>query len=324
MHVILDAYEKRSQDPAFYLYTGRGPSSDSMHLGHLIPFIFTKWLQDTFNVPLVIQMTDDEKFLWKGLTEEQVYKMTIENVKDIIACGFDPQRTFIFSNFAYMGHMYRMVSRIQRSLTTSQVKQTFGLTDSDNIGKIAFPASQAAPSFSASFPHMFGDRKIACLIPCAIDQDPFFRLTRDVAPRLGLLKPALLHSKFFPALQGQNTKMSASNALTSIFLTDTDKQIKDKINKYAFSGGRSTREEQERLGADLSIDIPYQYLRFFLENEEQLEYIEQEYGGGRMMTSEVKKILISLLQDLVRKHKEARANITDEVVEEFMDNRQWK
>lgn len=38
-------------------------------------------------------------------------------------------------------------------------------------GKIAFPAIQAAPSFSHSFPHTFGSRKdVPCLIPCAIDQ----------------------------------------------------------------------------------------------------------------------------------------------------------
>ena len=37
---ILDRYEKGKP---FFLYTGRGPSSDSMHLGHLIPFMFTKY-----------------------------------------------------------------------------------------------------------------------------------------------------------------------------------------------------------------------------------------------------------------------------------------
>ena len=38
-------------------------------------------------------------------------------------------------------------------------------------GKIAFPAIQAAPAFSHSFPHTFGSRKdVPCLIPCAIDQ----------------------------------------------------------------------------------------------------------------------------------------------------------
>lgn len=30
------------QGKRFYLYTGRGPSSESMHLGHLVPFVVTK------------------------------------------------------------------------------------------------------------------------------------------------------------------------------------------------------------------------------------------------------------------------------------------
>lgn len=59
---LLDLYEAKKK---FYLYTGRGPSSEALHLGHLIPFQFTKWLQDTFDCPLVIQLTDDEKFLFK-------------------------------------------------------------------------------------------------------------------------------------------------------------------------------------------------------------------------------------------------------------------
>lgn len=40
MFQILDDYEQRKP---FFLYTGRGPSSESMHLGHLIPFLFTKY-----------------------------------------------------------------------------------------------------------------------------------------------------------------------------------------------------------------------------------------------------------------------------------------
>ena len=50
---FLDAYA--AGEPVF-LYTGRGPSTEAMHIGHLIPFIFTKWMQDTFNCPLVIQI----------------------------------------------------------------------------------------------------------------------------------------------------------------------------------------------------------------------------------------------------------------------------
>lgn len=38
--IILDRYEKGQP---FYLYTGRGPSSGSLHIGHTVPFEFTKY-----------------------------------------------------------------------------------------------------------------------------------------------------------------------------------------------------------------------------------------------------------------------------------------
>lgn len=118
-------------------------------------------------------------------------------------------------------------------VTFNQVRGIFGFTESDCIGKISFPAVQAAPCFAQAFPQIFGHLNttdIGCLIPCAIDQDPYFRMTRDVAPRMNLPKPSMLYSVFFPALQGNQTKMSASNPNTSIYLTDTPKQIKTKVS----------------------------------------------------------------------------------------------
>ncbi|GAC74157.1 TFIIF-interacting CTD phosphatase, including NLI-interacting factorregulation) [Moesziomyces antarcticus T-34] len=164
---ILDRYE---QGKPFYLYTGRGPSSDSMHLGHLIPFLFTKWLQDVFDCPLVIQLTDDEKFLFKAnLKIEQVKDFAFKNARDIIACGFKLEKTFIFSNLDFVGGaFYANVVRISRMITINQSKGTFGFTDSDSVGKAHFVSIQAAPSFSNSFPQIFGEKHdIPCLIPVA-------------------------------------------------------------------------------------------------------------------------------------------------------------
>eukprot|EP00917_Polyrhabdina_sp_WS-2016_P013095 GHVP01028815.1.p1 GENE.GHVP01028815.1~~GHVP01028815.1.p1 ORF type:complete len:234 (-),score=38.11 GHVP01028815.1:2368-3069(-) len=141
----------------FYIYTGRGPSSDSLHVGHLIPMIFTQWLQEAFNVPLVIQMTDDEKFLFKeGLTLKDVERMTRENTKDLIACGFHPKKTFIFSNISYIKELYPNILEVQKRVTYNQSKNVFGFSDSDNIGKSAFPAVQSAPAFYTSFPEVLG------------------------------------------------------------------------------------------------------------------------------------------------------------------------
>jgi tryptophanyl-tRNA synthetase len=56
-------------------------------------------------------------------------------------------------------------------------------------------------------------------------------MTRDVASRLDLKKPALIHSKFFPALQGAQTKMSASDSSTVIMVTDSEAEIKKKVKR---------------------------------------------------------------------------------------------
>lgn len=347
LNLVLDLYE--SGKP-FYLYTGRGPSSESMHTGHLIPFMFTKWLQETFKVPLVIQLTDDEKFFFKDLTMEQVEAMTFENARDIIALGFDPALTFIFSDFNYVGNMYRVICQIERAYTASQVRGCFGFKMEDNCGKWMFPAIQAAPSFSASFPQIFpiekpaeevnaGEKKnttkkgaqwsakkrsashnVFCLIPHAIDQDPYFRLTRDIAPRLGYLKPAAIHSKFFPGLGGSKGKMSSSTG-AAVFLTDTPKMLKDKINKHAFSGGGATKEEQLMLGANTTVDIPMQWLRFFEADDEKLEQIQWDYMMGRMMTGEVKKALIETLTSIISTHQENRCKVSDDMVRLFMETR---
>lgn len=318
---VLDMYENGTP---FYLYTGRGPSSQSLHLGHLIPFQFTQWLQKVFNVPLVIQLTDDEKFYWKDLSLKETHRLGYENAKDIIACGFDISKTFIFSNLEYMGTMYPQVAKIQKCFTYSQVKGAFGFVETDHIGKYSFPAIQAAPSFSANFPHMFGGREdIPCLIPCAIDQDPYFRMTRDAAPRLGWVKPALIHSKFFPALQGAATKMSASSASSAIYVTDTAASIEDKV-KRALSGGRENQEEHRKYGANTDVDVSYQYLSFFLEDDAELERIRKEYSSGRMLTGQIKKILIDVLTALVVRHQQARALVSDEMVKTFFTPRTFK
>lgn len=315
---ILDKYE---HGEPFFLYTGRGPSSDSMHLGHMVPFIFTKWLQEVFDVPLVIELTDDEKFLFKQkLTLDDVKKFAKDNAKDIIACGFNPKNTFIFSDLEYMNAaFYETILRVSRQITTSTAKAVFGFQDSDSIGKIHFASIQISTAFPSSFPDVLGlPDKTPALIPCAIDQDPYFRVCRDVAEKLRFSKPALIHSRFFPALQGPTTKMSASNANTAIFMTDTAKQIKKKINKYAFSGGKATLEEHRKYGGNPDIDVAYQYLSFFKDDDDELKRVADSYRKGELLSGEMKKLCIETLQKFVKDFQERRAKVDDKVLESFM------
>jgi len=103
--------------------------------------------------------------------------------------------------------------------------------------------------------------------------------------------------------------MSGSDASSAIFLTDTKNQVKNKINKHAFSGGQQTKELQQELGANLEVDIPYNWLRFFLDDDDEFKRIGEEYQSGRMMSGEIKAILIALLTKIVLDHQEARKSV---------------
>ncbi|EMC92504.1 hypothetical protein BAUCODRAFT_293926 [Baudoinia panamericana UAMH 10762] len=352
---ILDAYE---QYGTFMLYTGRGPSSGSMHLGHTVPFLFTKELQEIFDVPLVIMLTDDEKYLYTRHKSEGVQKPNChipdylsyahDNIKDIIALGFDPAKTFIYSDYEFVGgHFYQNINEFESLVTFNQAAGAFGFTGSTNIGLIAFGAKQCVAAFPSSYPSLFGlpdyrapdypaaaKRRhkslasIPTLIPCAIDQEPYFRMLRDRCERMTDPHPktALILSKFLTALQGPGGKMSASDPNSAIFMSDSASQIKNKINKHAFSGGRESLEEHRRLGGNPDVDVAFTYLSYFLESDEELEELASKYRSGEMLTGEMKQRCIAELQKFVGAFQERRKEVSDEVMRSFMRLRklEWR
>ena len=295
-------------------------------------YFSARYLQDVFDVPLVIMLTDDEKFFHTAkLTQKECRRFAIQNAADIIAIGFDMKKTFIFSDMEYLESTFAAafnenVREMGKRTTANQIRGTFGFTDSNNISEFHFPAMQSATAFATSFPFIFGyDTKkvsqIPCLIPCAIDQDPYFRQCRDYAPKMKLPKPAIIHTVFLPSLKGSESKMSASDADSSIFLSDTDKQIKKKIGQ-AFSGGQETLEEQRQLGGRTNVDIPFHYLSFFLEDDEKLEQLRQDYESGKITSGDMKAACTKELQDYVNAFKERRKAVTEQVRREFMRPRQ--
>ncbi|KAF7585215.1 hypothetical protein BBP40_011663 [Aspergillus hancockii] len=326
---ILNLYERGEP---FFLYTGRGPSTGSLHLGHTIPLSFTKWLQDVFDVPLVFMLTDDEKALFKeGLTFEETMDYARENARDIIAIGFDMKKTFVYSDLKYLGNHFLMNAwEFSKLVTFNQVRGAFGFNESTNIGRVFFPSVQCVAAFATSYPEIWSDdpqptrtqsiASIPCLIPMGIDQDPYFRLLRENAHKMRFPspKPALIHSKFLTALQGPGGKMSSSNPNSAIFMSDTPKQIRTKINRYAFSGGQVTVEDHRRLGGNPDVDVSYVYLTYFEEEDAKLEEIYKNYKSGALLTGELKKMAIDVLQEYVQLFQERRKLVTDEVLEEYM------
>ncbi|MFH8120307.1 MAG: tryptophan--tRNA ligase [Candidatus Aenigmatarchaeota archaeon] len=310
---ILEEYENGKE---FFLYTGRAPSGP-VHLGHLIPWIFTKWLQDKFDVELWFQFPDEEKFFFKeDLTLEDTKKYTYENMLDVIALGFDPKKTHFLIDTLHANLMYKEACKVAKKITFSTVKATFGFTNETNIGSIFYTAMQAVPAF---LPSVLRGENIPCLIPLAVDQDPHFRLARDVLPKLGYLKPAIVHCIFLPGLAGMSRegKMSSSEKHTAIFTTDSPEIVREKIMKYAFSGGQPTIEEHRKKGGNPDVDVSYQWLTFFEEDDEKLKKIREDYKSGKLLTGELKEILIEKLNSFLKEHQKKREKAKD-LVEKFV------
>lgn len=300
MNWLLDEYEKGNK---FFLYTGRAPSGN-IHLGHLIPWMFTKWLQDKFDVELWFQFPDEEKFLFKeDLTLADTAHFTKENAYDVIALGFNPKKTHFLVDTKHAGIMYKEAIKVAKKITFSTTKAAFGFSNSTNIGSIFYTAMQAVPAF---LPSVIKGKNIPCLIPLGLDQDPHFRVARDVMAKLGYYKPAIMHCRFLPGLLGPGGKMSASEAETAIFTTDAPETVKKKIMRYAFSGGRDTIEEHRKKGGNPDIDVSYQWLTFFEEDDRKLKKIHDDYKSGKMLTSELKQILVDKLNTFLKKHQEKR------------------
>ena len=299
LDTVINLYEEGTK---FVLYTGRGPSGP-VHIGHLVPWIFTKHLQDAFKTRLYFQMTDDEKFVVDDDAKlKQTTKYGLENALDLIALGFKPENTYIIYDVQDIDMLYDIALEVAKHITYSTAKATFGFQESTNLGWIFWPAIQAVPCFIHK--KLTGEN-VPALIPAAIDQDPFWRITRDIAPKLGYFKPAQIHCRFLPGL-GVGGKMSASEPETAIFTVDPPEVVKRKVWN-AFTGGKGTIAEQRKTGGNPSVCSIYQYFLFlFEEDDKKLLEREQQCRTGKMLCGDCKKELIEKINKFLSEHQRRR------------------
>ncbi len=294
---LLDEYEKGNK---FYVYTGISPSG-TMTLGHLLPFTLAQWLQEKFDCEVYIQIPDEEKFLARqGLDLDEMHKLAYVDLLHIISLGFKENKTKVFIDTDYAGHLYKQAVRVAKHITFSAVKDAFGIGSDANIGWIFYTSMQAVPAFLKSVEE---GRNVPCLIPLGIDQDVHFRLARDAISKLGYYKPAIMHSKFLPSLNG-SSKMSSSEAINTIYLSDNEETVRKKISR-ALTGQQPTAELQKKYGGDPEKCVVCQYYKYFFEpDDKKLEEIFERERNGTMLAGEHKAELADAINAFLAKHRE--------------------
>jgi tryptophanyl-tRNA synthetase len=309
LDAVLDLYDKGTR---FVLYTGRGPSGP-VHIGHLVPWIFTKHLQEEYRTRLYFQMTDDEKFVIDDKASlKETTRFAYENALDVIALGFKPEDTYMIYDVQDIDMLYDIALEVAKRITYSTARATFGFQESTNLGWIFWPAVQAVPCFIHK--KLTGEN-VPALIPAAIDQDPYWRITRDIAQKLGYYKPAQIHCRFLPGLS-VGGKMSASEPETSIFTMDSPEVVKRKVWN-AFTGGKPTVAEQRKLGATPDICTIYQYMLYlFEEDDKKLAERSRKCKAGEIMCGECKTDLTERINRFLTEHCKKREKAKD-IVQKF-------
>jgi len=315
VNLLLDEFDKGNK---FVLYTGRGPSGNT-HLGHIMPWVFNKWIQDVFDVEMLFQMTDDEKFLFKDLTLEQTRSMAYENALDFVALGFDPKKTKIILDTENIKTLYPIALKVSKKITFSTARAVFGFDNSTNLGSIFFTSVQAAPAF---LPTEEAGRQVPCLIPCGIDQDPHFRVARDVANGLGYPKPTMIYCKMFPGLSGGD-KMSSSDENATIYTTDKPKVVKKKVGR-AFTGGCVTVEEQREKGGNPEVCAVFKYFFYMFEKDDsKVNELAVKCRAGGILCGECKAELTTRINVFLEEHQAKREKAREIVDRMTYDGFKW-
>ncbi|ELY32169.1 tryptophanyl-tRNA ligase [Haloferax volcanii DS2] len=274
-----------------------------MHIGHIFPFYFAKYLQEQTGTLVYIPFSDDEKYFLKNKSMDEISDYTRQNLRDLLAVGFDPDRTRIIVDTADADVVYPLATAFAKEVTQSTVDATYG--EPENIGLSFYPAVQATHLL---LPQLVEGRH-PTLVPIAVDQDPHVRVCRDIAAkkRYDVRKPGALLSKFLPSLEGPG-KMSSSDDAPSILLSDDRETVTDKIRTYAFSGGRTSIEEHRSKGGNPEIDVPFQLLYYFFEeSDERVEQLAEEYREGSLLSGELKEFAAERIAGFLEAHQARRS-----------------
>ncbi|MBI4018142.1 MAG: tryptophan--tRNA ligase [Candidatus Aenigmarchaeota archaeon] len=294
-------YESIINKKKFAVLTGFNPSGPP-HLGNLL-FLKQALFFQEMGADVFIPISNDETYVFKKQASlEKATQIAYEQViPDIIALGFKKKKTHIFVSTEER-RVYELAVKLSAKTTFSTIKAIFGFDNETNPGAIFYTIVQAAHILLPQLQDFGGPKPT--VVPIGIDQDPYMRLSRDLAEKAGFVKPSSTYHKFMLGLQGG--KMSGSKPETCIYLNEKPDSVRRKVWR-AFSGGGATLQEHKEKGGNPDIDVACQYLYFlFEESDKKVSEIFSGYRNGSVFTGEVKELLIKRITDFLKEHQKAR------------------
>ncbi len=297
---ILQAIQNKKK---FVMMTGLMPTG-KFHLGHMIIARQMVFYQN-LGAQIYIAVADIEAYNARGQSLEQSKKIAEDYILNYIALGLKPQNCEIYfqsersKDAKKSNAYYRLQNLLSNHATFNEFKAVYG---DITPGKMLSSLLQASDMLHPQLKEF--ENICPVIVPVGIDQDPHIRLTRDISKRVKNPKFTQLSSTYNLFISGlKGGKMSASDPTSYIASTDSPKEVKKKINKYAFSGGQPTLEEHRKKGGNPDIDVSYQYLKILEQDDNKLKEIYNNYKSGKLLTGELKALTIDTINNFLKQHQ---------------------
>lgn len=269
----------------YYLYTGRGPSMGSFHIGHLLGLEFILEFQKYIKNKIYFMISDDEKIFRDKISEVEMESNVTNTVNQLKKIGFNELNSNINVNSRGLSaEQYQLIIKLMSLTTLNKLEHIFG--KKDNVGEYFYVFVQMMPCFI--------EKDKQCIIIAGKDQDPFFRLARELAKRIGLPAPIIIYTKNVPGLDGSDKMSTSVPATNPIFMSDTENIIKNKVTAIKKVGAGTLDELFER-GSNLEKDVPFKLIELFDKNEINVRLVKKYYQKAHLINNdelELVKVLV--------------------------------
>ncbi|MFA5406189.1 MAG: tryptophan--tRNA ligase [Candidatus Nanoarchaeia archaeon] len=291
----------------FAVVSGIKPSSQ-LHIGSKLIVDQIVYFQNHGGL-VYYPIADLESLVDNGLELDKARLLARDNLLDLAALGIDFKKARIYFQSEEV-KVQRLAYVYSRNVTNNMLKAIYG---EHPIGMYMAALIQVADILLPQIEH----GPMPVVVPVGFDQDPHIRLTRDIAVKHGLVPPSSTYVKFISSLLGVERKMSKREPQGMIMLSESPKDARKKIMKYAFSGGQATVEAHRKKGGDPDVDVAYQYLTYFESDDKKLKKVFDDYKAGRLLSGELKVILADKIESFLIEHQ-AKRKKAEVMVDKFL------
>lgn len=296
-HWLKDASEGRQ----VAVMSGIKPSSE-FHLGSKLTADELILFQKKFGAKVFYAIADLEAYADNGLTLEETHETAVSNVADLLALGLDEKNAYIYKQ-SQERRVMNMAYVFSKRATPSMLKAIYG----ERNYSLYFAALTQVGDILLPQHRDFGGPK-RVIVPVGVDQDPHIRFARDIAFKEKLILPGATYHLIMKSLKGES-KMSKRDPASTLSLSDSPEIAQKKLSAV-LTGGRTTADEQKKMGGEIDKCVLFDLMRFhFAADGKMLKKMREDCTGGKILCGECKARYIPSIIDWLKAHQEKKKKL---------------